>query len=387
MSYRIALVARKLPPLHGGGGMLARTLAIALASRGHKVDILTDTPSPAPVNECRVLSPYRKHQPTHVLFRLFRRLTEYIWLSKRIRSEKYDIIYGISAQAFTLSAVHAAKMAGLPVAFETSLYGSDDYLTVCQQRLGFILRHFFLSADRIVNISPPLEKACIAGGISKQQLALIPNPINENDFFPTTEEQRADLRERLGLPKEAAVLFSAGAVSIRKGYDRLIDAFIHIAHKHADTLLVLAGPVNDDPESAAFYKALKHKLRESGYSDRVHWLDRVENVGEWMRASDIFIFGSRREGFGTVFTEAMSTGLPIVTYSLPGITDYIFNQVRGAYIVNSCDEFVSVISMLVQSSNLRQESSKSLRERYMTAFSANKILEMYESLFKSIEKR
>ena len=46
----------------------------------------------------------------------------------------------------------------------------------------------------------------------------------------------------------------------------------------------------------------------------------------FLQAADVFLFPSRREGFGTAIIEAMACGLPCVVAELPGITDFIFSE-------------------------------------------------------------
>ena len=386
MMKKIALVARNLPPLYGGGGMLARSLAINLQKRGYKVDVLTDTPAPEPIGNCRVASPYEKKQSAHPLSRMLRRFNEYRWLRRQISKGSYDVVYAVSAQPFTLSAVHAAKCQGIPTSFETSLLGNDDYLTICKTRLGALWKRFFLSADKIVNISPPLENACLEGGIPKDMLAMIPNPVNQEKFYPVSSEERNKLRSEYGLTNAETILFSAGAISYRKGLDRLISAFLEIAHREPLTILALAGPIPDDHPSSQFANGLKSAIAKAGLTDRVLWLGRINNVNEWMQLSDIFVFASRREGFGTVFTEAMAIGVPIVAYSISGITDFIFNQESAAFIVDSKEEFVDAVLSLVNDEELREEYGDSLCLQYDNRFSLKLIMDLYEKLFQTITK-
>lgn len=383
-ALKIALVARNVPPLHGGGGMLARSIAIHLASRGHSVDILTDTPNPASVPGCNIYSPYDTAPLSSALGRIKRRITEYSWLRKQISSTKYDIIHGVSAQAFTLSAVHAAKSIGIPATFETSLFGNDDFLTVTNSRLGFILKKFYLSADKIVNISPQLEQTCLRGGIPASKLKMIPNPADETVFHPASPQQKSSLRDKLGLSRDSTILFTAGAICHRKGYDRLIDIFINTCQQRPECMLAAAGPVAADQASIKLFKTLKAKLAAAGMNNRVLWLGKIDNVADWMRTSDIFIFASRREGFGTVFTEAMATNLPIVAFEIEGVTEYIFNMPVREHIVEDIDRYQQVLEKHIDDKHLRFVLGKRLYDHYKKHLSANLIIKQYEELFISL---
>ena len=69
-----------------------------------------------------------------------------------------------------------------------------------------------------------------------------------------------------------------------------------------------------------------------------------------MQAADVFVFPSRREGFGTVMVEAMACGLPCVVTELPGITDFIFGASgeRGVIVQQEDDRALAaaVVSVL-----------------------------------------
>lgn len=384
MPKRIAIIARNMPPLYGGGGMLARTLAISLAEHGYKITLLTDTPNPAPIPGCHIASPYSIARSGGRIKRGVRRIKEYSWLSKQINSGDFDLVYAVSAQAFTLSAVHIAHRHGIPAAFETSLYGSDDLATISRHRLGFLLRRFFLSADKIVNISPLLEQVCVSAGVPKDKLRLIPNPINEAAFRPPIPGEKLRLRTSLGLPESSIILFSAGAISFRKGHDRLARIFDRITKTHDHIYLVLAGPLNQDKDSSDLYNDISSQMEKSGIRGKVAFPGMVNNVDQWMRASDIFVFASRREGFGTVFTEAMASALPIVAYKIDGITDYIFGVNSDRYIVDDEDKFISALISLIESESERSSYANLLRNRYNSTFSLPTIMQLYENLFSEL---
>jgi glycosyltransferase involved in cell wall biosynthesis len=57
---------------------------------------------------------------------------------------------------------------------------------------------------------------------------------------------------------------------------------------------------------------------------RVRRLGVRDDAERFLQIADVFLFPSRREGFGTAIIEAMASGVPCVVAALPGITDYIF---------------------------------------------------------------
>ena len=64
---------------------------------------------------------------------------------------------------------------------------------------------------------------------------------------------------------------------------------------------------------ARFRKRMADLLSDAELARRVQFTGVVDNVAEYLRASDVFLFASDREGFPNAILEAMASGLPSVT--------------------------------------------------------------------------
>ena len=94
---------------------------------------------------------------------------------------------------------------------------------------------------------------------------------------------------------------------------------------HPEAHLVLVGK-EQFPEDDAAAGWLAREWSRLPPAPRRHVRVGVRSdVGRYLQASDLSVFPSRREGFGTVIIEAMACGLPCIVAELPGITDYIFD--------------------------------------------------------------
>lgn len=85
---------------------------------------------------------------------------------------------------------------------------------------------------------------------------------------------------------------------------------------------VVCGKGEKEPE-------LRNMIAESGLDGRVVLAGYTKNVRDYLYASDIFAFPSRREGLGLAAIEAMAAGLPILTSDVGGINDFSQDGVTG----------------------------------------------------------
>ena len=108
----------------------------------------------------------------------------------------------------------------------------------------------------------------------------------------------------------------------RKGQNKLLKAWAALLSRHPDTHLLIVGPRSDahNPKLAAYGRELSELVARSGAPDQVHFTGLVDNVEQWLRASDIFALPSDREGTPNSVLEAMATGLPCVVTPFTGIS-------------------------------------------------------------------
>jgi glycosyltransferase involved in cell wall biosynthesis len=109
---------------------------------------------------------------------------------------------------------------------------------------------------------------------------------------------------------DAPVIAAAGRLTPQKGFDMLVRAFAPVAQRHPDWELQIHG---SGPERAS----LERLVAAEGLDGRVRLMGRTREMGDALARSSVFALSSRFEGFGMVLVEAMSKGLPVVSFDCP----------------------------------------------------------------------
>jgi glycosyltransferase involved in cell wall biosynthesis len=156
--------------------------------------------------------------------------------------------------------------------------------------------------------SPDVMEDVIATfGLDRARITVISNVITPPPqmVYPERLHPWLDTQVRLG-----PVFVTVSRLFPVKNIPLLLAAFDLIATKIDARLLV----IGDGPEKSA----IKSIVRQRALEDRVQLLGFVDSPRPHLRKADAFILASNAEGFGQVYTEAMSEGLPIVTTDAEG---------------------------------------------------------------------
>lgn len=312
---------------------------------------------------------------------------------------EFDILELHSIGMFDFLLLLFAKLLKKKTIIKVSLMGSpNDPATWPKTRAGrlrqftFFYQWSFALADKVVSLSRPISEGYLESGLEAAKLCQIPQGVETDRFYPVSDAEKRALREKLKLPKDGVILSFVGSFKQRKGADILVKTFIQLAKRRPDLDLLVVGPDEfDDPIRVkraydAFSQGLKESLERAGLAGRVHFTGMVQNVEEYLQAADIFMFPSRREGFGAAIIEAMAAGLPCVLAEIGGISAEISAEGETARIIHSesSDEYSDAIAALLDSPaerrGLVEAAGRRIEEEYSMDVVCARYLQLYVDL-------
>ena len=171
-------------------------------------------------------------------------------------------------------------------------------------------------------------------------------------------------------------IIAVGSYSFNKGYDLLLNIWEPIEKDFPEWELHIYG--RDTKKNL-------QPLAEQQYLKNIHFHDPVSDIGAKYLESSIMVLPSRSEGFGMVLIEAMSFGLPVISFDCPnGPKDIISNNEDGFLIENgNTYEFAEQLKSLMLHENVRQEMGAKGRQN-VKRFAPEIIAKQWDQLFKSL---
>jgi phosphatidyl-myo-inositol dimannoside synthase len=216
-------------------------------------------------------------------------------------------------------------------------------------------RRGLLAADRIIVVSHFTQMAVerLLGKDADGRISLIENGVDTARFRPMGK--RADLVALYRL-EDCFVFVAVCRLLEKKGIDHAIHAFASVARQYPDCryLVVGTGPYEDNLRQAA---------DEAGVRDKVIFAGDVpdEDLVDHYCLGDAFVMPNRElpngdtEGFGLVFLEANSCGLPVVAGRDGGSLDAVQDGANGL-VVNgrSIEQIATAMLALREDAGLRE---------------------------------
>jgi glycosyltransferase involved in cell wall biosynthesis len=218
----------------------------------------------------------------------------------------------------------AAAAPALPLV--VSLHGSDVFVAEHVSPARVAARAVFGRAGFVTACSADLARRATRLGAAEERLEVVPYGVDTGRFKPDPSS-RATHRAELGLREDAPLLFTAGRLVRKKGFEYLIEA---VSRLPADTTLAIAGTGDLEAE-------LEARAREAHVADRVRFLGNVtqDAVASWFAAADVAVIPSVRDDSGNVdglpntVLEALATGTPVIATPAGGISAVIMNDATG----------------------------------------------------------
>lgn len=258
-----------------------------------------------------------------------------------------DIIHAIDGYPYGV--VAALANTGLNKKLVITVQGTYAVAPLYGFVKGALLKWAYKKADKIIAISR-YTRSEVLKKTNLKNIEIINHGIDFEKFYKTS------------INAEEKFILGVGALKYRKGYHISIPAFALAKKEIPDLKYKIIGSQKD----ADYFNELKNLAARHGIEQDVEFLTDLsdQELSDRYRRARLFVLTSVNEnhhfeGFGLVFLEAASAGLPVIGTFENGIEDAIKNNYNGLLVSqNDIEATASAIIRILKDEKLRKEFSQ-----------------------------
>ena len=169
-----------------------------------------------------------------------------------------------------------------------------------------------------------------------------------------------------------ARLFEKAGESLDQGFVRAFDGEADRSHRARGGI---GGEVADRDR-------LRQLAEQLGVADRCHFYGYRANPWPIAKASDVFVFPSRSEGFGLGAIEAASLGLPLLCSDIPVFRELFSDREATFFELDNIDDMARKLSQVRQ----QPEKAIAARQRVVDCYTVATMSEQYEAFYHYLTK-
>lgn len=380
---KVLMVIEKFKPVVGGAEIQAERLASMLVQKGVEVEILTTrlrgTKSYEQINGIKVRRIWvprfgiRKLDRFIKIARFFQAILNY--------SNNFDIVHIHLGTEPAYAGVKASNYLRKPCIVKIGNSGQSFDLDRLARKGPFrfgrlMARYVAKNTTRFVVLNDQIQQDLYRWGVTESQIVSIPNGVPT--YPPISKENRIESRKILGLPLDRQVIVCVGKQSQKKNHTTLLDAFIKLRNDGNEAFLIFLG------DGSMRYE-LERQALKGGVKDRIIFKGWVNNVLDYLYASDVFVLPSLVEGLSNALLEAMSVGMPCVASNAPGNRTLIKDGANGfMFETHNVTSLANVLKRLFEEKALAEQIGKNARELIQEQYSIQSVAQQYINLYNSM---
>lgn len=319
---RILTLCYEYPPLGGGGGRVAQTVARGLVARGHEVRVQTAALGRQSAREndegvevFRTASGRRRADTCTVPEMGFYVATSFLPALRHCRRWRPEVIHAHFAMPTGMLAWALHRLTGIPY--------------VLTAHLGDVPGGVPAQTDGLFRLIGPLARAVWRGAAGATAVSGFVRELAERAYARPVRRilngidlagRPAEESLRVGEPRR---LLFVGRLNPQKNAPLLIDALAQVTGTAWRLTMI-----GDGPDLAAVQaRIVQHRLRER--VDLLGWQDAAA-VAAHLVESDVLCLPSSSEGMPVAAVEALKYGLAIAASDIPGVCDVVTAGENGA---------------------------------------------------------
>ena len=356
-------------PAHGGSGVVATELGLALAAAGHSVHFIAHT---APFRSGVYQDNVYFHEAPIIDYPVFHHRPATLSLAAKMAEvaqlERLDLLHVHYAIPYSICAHLAQEMLGGKIKTITTLHGTDITLVGADPSLREITRFAISSSDAVTAVSEYLRSRTLTEFDLDIPIEVIPNFVDTAKLKPLGRCGRSS-RNHFAKPQEKIVMHISNFRSLKRCLD-VVRVFAQV-RRSVPAKLILIG---SGPELSL----AKDEADRLGVMDSTWILGRQEAIENLLPMADVLLLTSQTESFSLVTLEAMSCAVPTVTTDVGGLPEVVLDGKTGFLDpVGDIEALSSHVLRILQDEDLARTLGRAGRQRARKLFDHSRIVPLY----------
>lgn len=213
----------------------------------------------------------------------------------------------------------------------------------------------------------------------KNKLRLVPLGIKPITFI-SVDGAKQSLAKTLGM--EFAEFYKKNIVATiaelhpNKGLSYLIDAMVTVVEQQNNTLCLIIGEGQD-------HEKLEEQIKTKKLENKIFLTGRIDGASEYLKAINVFVLPSIKEGLPYVILESGMAGVATVATTVGGIPEIIEDMKSGILIQpKNQKELAHAISFMLEHPEERKKYGNALKEKVINKYAFTKMIQDNEWLYK-----
>ena len=295
------------------------------------------------------------------------------------RSERPDIVHTHSSKAGIIGRL-AARLARVPVIIHT-IHGPPFYPS--QNSLAnAVFRGLEWWAARcthqLISVADAMTERFAAARVAPRSKFVTIYSGMEVEPFLREDGARERVRQELGIPGEAIVIGKIARLFHLKGHEDVIRAFAQIHDRFPSARLLFVG-------DGILRESLAELAAQLGVADRLTFAGLVapERISDMIKAMDVLVHASLREGLARVLPQALLSGCPVISYDVDGAREVVMNDETGflvpaGSVMGLRDAMEQALSNPARARDMARRGRELFTEQFRAETMVERICDVYE---------
>jgi len=230
-------------------------------------------------------------------------------------------------------------------------------------------------ADKIITVSNATKEYVLSLGANPNKIKVLHNGVDLKRFKPLPLV-KAEMRKKLGIPKDAKVVLTVRRLVYKNGVDTLIDAANLAVKKKPALVFIIAGK---GPDMAS----VQSQIEQLGLEKNIKLTGFVadQDLSLYYNTADLFVLPSKSgEGLPLVALEAMACGLPVIATNVGGINEIMVKGFGKLVPANNPEALTDAILEFADINSDTGELRAIVEAQYSWDKNVDKLIEIYEEL-------